>query len=388
MLRLPKPASFWGIILLVAAYDLLLEDVTTYLLPCMATMITLPDGLWLWAWRYREAFFQRCLLCFSINYSLWIYHAMQSDDGLFPWATTIHAQRPPSLPIPASWNEAIDVLFLQVEYLASTGAHIFAALPFHEPATYLVLYLVLRAKKLILKFFVLFCLANLAIWIALKYSCDAREVIKDLSARAFKCIYQVLVYGIGNDEFEPPVPGSFPVTKSYGSPESDESSSVDSLISRNDPRNGRSLPLPSPTASDNCATNEPAEREFEPKDTDTSTDTDTGTDTDTDADTDTESCSCCDEKGREKQHEHDLDLDPDHDNVQHATNPNVNEMESFPERPPDSFRFHFRRIDHLGRRNAWDWTNIPTVRIMVKWWEVQGQGREDQEEGEDEYEEE
>ncbi|KIW23876.1 uncharacterized protein PV07_12042 [Cladophialophora immunda] len=450
MLQLPRPASFRGLILLVAAYDLLLTSATTYVLPWMAAVITLPDSLWLWVWGSREAFNDRCLLCLSLNSALWLCDALESGN-LVSWAMS-HAQ-PPSLTIPASWS-TMALLFLQVEYFASTLSNIIVALPLFEHTTSTVLYQVVRAKELVLEFFLFYLYANIAIWIASKCCCDDREISTDLTPRTFQSAHPRSVYGDEKDAFEVSVPGSFPVTKSPRPSESNESAlkkSFLNLVSSDDTRAGCSLPLPATsgswatecvvcllladyvnqevdevcwtcrlvgldfcrvahipmvvgniaetftnreindearfyhddaTSSENDGDDEKkyedegeedteAEEESDEDDENVSETCGSGdndmastldepaegasepenTDTDSDYDADTESSA----------DEHDTDAGEDTDDVQqHDTNADSNEMRSLQERPGYTY-FRSHRVDNRGRRNAWDWTNIPTL---------------------------
>ncbi|OAP59402.1 hypothetical protein AYL99_06700 [Fonsecaea erecta] len=73
MLSLPRPTSFRGLIFLVAAYDLLLKRVTTYILPWMATNTALPDSLSLWAPGSHQTFTHHAFLCLSLNFAVWLY---------------------------------------------------------------------------------------------------------------------------------------------------------------------------------------------------------------------------------------------------------------------------------------------------------------------------
>ncbi|KIW80581.1 hypothetical protein Z517_07197 [Fonsecaea pedrosoi CBS 271.37] len=382
MHQLPRPASFRGLILLVAAFDLLLTSTTSYILPWLDTVFSLPDSLWLWAWSARESFQERCLICLSLNLALWICDVMESGH-LFPWTVSVHA-RPSHAVSSASWDTT-GLLFLPAGHFASTVSNITFALRLREPRILTFLCQVVRTKDIFLDLSLLCFYALLAIWIASKCCANGLEVVsRDLptgTALVYEC--QAPVYCGGPDPFEVPVPGSFPVTNPHNPLESTEFALVESF-SNPTTGYGRSSPTPFVNRARASARGSVfylpppvnfsrpimrARRTFRRVNhdnqrvdngaltfdtwvtNDDSSSSSSSSTTDSDYDADTELMYKEQAKPRDVLY---------HNATATATAKMVTDhMRALTEQPA-----HLdppRRSDRLGRRNAWDWTNIPSV---------------------------
>ncbi|KAH0839050.1 hypothetical protein AYO21_04648 [Fonsecaea monophora] len=380
MHQLPRPASFRGLILLVAAFDLLLTSTTSYILPSLDAVFSLPDSLWLWAWSARESFQDRCLICLSLNFALWICDVMESGH-LFSWTVSVHA-RPSHAVSLAPWDTTA-LLFLQAGFFASTVSNITFALRLRELRISTFVYQVVQTKELFLELSLLCFYALLAIRIASKCCANGLEVSRDLPTctnLVYEC--QVPVYCGGPDPFKVPAPGSFPVTDPHNHLESTEFALVESF-SNPMTGDGRSSPTPfinraRASARESVFYLPPpvklsrptmrARRAFRRVNHDNQRvdngaltfDTCVTTDdssssyssaTDSDYDADTESMSKEQVRPRDVLH---------HNATATATAKNVTDhMRALTEQPAQLGPP--RRSDRLGRRNAWDWTNIPAV---------------------------
>ncbi|OAL36350.1 hypothetical protein AYO20_04246 [Fonsecaea nubica] len=373
MHQLLRLASFRGLILLVAAVDLLLTSTTSYILPWLDTVFSVPDSLWLWVWSARDSFHDRCLICLSLNLALWICDVMESDHLLS--YTSMHAQ-PTHLEGSASWDPAV-LLFLQAGYFASTVSNITFALRLREPRILTFLYQVVRAKELLLELSLLCLYALLASWIASNCCANGLQVSRDLSTpRTLVYEYQEPVHCGGPDPFEVPVPGSFSVTNPPHNPlESTEFAPVESFANSTTGY-GRSSPTPfinraRASARESVFYLQPpvnlsrpimrARRIYRRRVNHDLQRVENGTLTldtcvtnadDSDYDADTEFTYEKRAKPRDALHHNATATATARDATYH--------MRALTEHQPAHLGPP-RRSDRLGRRNAWDWTNISAV---------------------------
>ncbi|EXJ67775.1 uncharacterized protein A1O5_09121 [Cladophialophora psammophila CBS 110553] len=333
---------------------------------------------------------------------------MESGD-LLSWARAhphLH-----SLTVPVTWN-AMALLFLQGEYFVSTVSGVIVALSLADQTASIFLHHVMLAEELLLEVFQLYLYTNAAVWIASKCCCDDKKVSRGSTAEIPQLGYQELAYEDDGGIFEPPVPGSFPASNQQTTNEShryhedrifsnsSRQGEEDRKEKKGDKKDEKDLETEdeSEESEENVSkigdngdsravtrSKEPAEEASKQNDTDTDTDYDADTESPCHGDPAPRRRSRCRElhafynislrvaavaetnmrrhcdpvtlttatTGAAEQERREEDAGTGHDMDADAT-----EIRHLQDLPASFFRFPFRPTGHLGRRNAWDWTNI------------------------------